>query len=66
MHPPVVGPMVLNAFAHTAGLEVGSFLDDSSPPINLKMSEYQGEPSDLTIQQIPPVLFGNEIGNEID
>ena len=30
MHPPVVGPMVLNAFAHAAGLEVGSVFDDSA------------------------------------
>ncbi len=25
IHPPVVGSMVLNAFAYAAGLEVGSF-----------------------------------------
>jgi hypothetical protein len=37
IHPPVVGSMVLNDFAHAAGLEVGSFLDDSVPPISVKM-----------------------------
>ena len=62
IHPPVVGPMVMNVFAHVVGLEVGSFLDDSGPPITAKMSEYQGEPSDLTVHQIPPVLVGNETG----
>ena len=52
--------MVLNAFAHAAGLEVGSFFDDSAPPISVKMREYKGEPSDLTVQKIPPSLVGNE------
>ena len=54
--------MVLNAFAHVAGLEVGSFFDASTPPISAKMSEYKGEPSALTVQQIPPALVGHEIG----
>ena len=39
IHPPVVGPMVLNAFAHAAGLEVGSFFDASAPPISAKLRE---------------------------
>ena len=29
------------------------------------MSEYQDEPSDLTVLQIPSFLDGNEIGNKI-
>jgi hypothetical protein len=67
IHPPVtvVGPMVLNVLAHVEGLEVGNFFGDSVPSINVKMSEYQGQSSDLTVQQIPPVLVGNDIGNEI-
>ncbi len=52
IHPRVVGSMVLNAFTHTGGLEVGSFFDTSAPPINDKMREYKGEPSDLTVQKI--------------
>ena len=61
IHPPVVVPMVLNVFAHAAGLEVGSFFDDSAPPISYNMSEYTGEPSDLSVQQIPPVPVVNDI-----
>ena len=57
--------MVLNDFAHAAGLEVGSFPDDSAPPISAKMSEYKGEPSDLTVQQIPLPLVGNEISSSV-
>ena len=57
--------MVLNDFAHAAGLEVGSFSDDSAPPISAKMSEYKGEPSDLTVQQIPLPLVGNEISSSV-
>jgi hypothetical protein len=30
-----------NAFVHAAGLEVGSFFDDSAPPISAKMREYK-------------------------
>jgi hypothetical protein len=60
IHPRVVGSMVLNTFAHATGLEVGRFSDDSVPPIRVKMSEYKEEPSDLTVQQIPPTLVGNE------
>ena len=56
--------MVLNVFAHTTGLEVGSFFDVSSPHISAKMLEYKGEPSDLMVQKIPPDLVGNEIGFE--
>ena len=62
IHPPVVGPIVLNAFAHATGLEGGSFFDDSTPPISYNMSEYTVEPSDLSVQQIPPVPVGNDIG----
>jgi hypothetical protein len=39
IHPRVVGSMVLNAFAHAAGLEVGSFFDASAPPISAKLRE---------------------------
>ncbi len=56
--------MVLNVFSHSTGLEVGSFFDESAPSISTKMSEYTGEPSDLTVQQIPEipsVLVGNEM-----
>ena len=60
IHPRVVGSTVLNALAHAAGLEVGSLFDDSAPPISAKMSEYTGEPSDITVQQIPPALVGNK------
>ncbi len=49
IHPPVVGPMVLNGFAHVSGLEVGSLFDDSVPSISDNMSEYTGEPSDLSV-----------------
>ena len=62
IHPHVVGSMSLNAFAHVTGLEIGSFFYDSAPSISAKMSEYKGEPSDLTVQQILPALVGNEIG----
>ena len=55
IHPPVVGPMVLNVFEHTEEMEVGDFFDDSVPSISVKMSEYQGEPSDFTVQQIQTV-----------
>jgi hypothetical protein len=54
--------MVLNAFAHDTGLEVGSLFDDSAPPISVNMSEYTGEPSDLSVQQIPPAPVGNDMG----
>ena len=54
--------MVLNAFAHAAGLEVGSLFDDSTPSIVVNMSEYTGEPSDLSVQHIPPAPVGNDIG----
>ena len=54
--------MVLNAFAHAAGLEVGSFFDASAPHISAKMREYQGEPPDLTVLKIPPTLVGNRVG----
>ena len=57
-----VGPMVLNAFAHPTGLEVGSLFDDSAPSIVVNMSEYTGEPSDLSVQQIPPASVGHDIG----
>ena len=62
IHPPVTGPMVLNVFAHDAGLEVGSLFDDSAPSISVNMSEYTDEPSDLSVQQIPPAPVGNDIG----
>ncbi len=62
IHPPVVGPMVLNDFTHAVGLEVGSLFDDSAPSISVNMSEYTGEPSDLSVQQIPPSSVGNDIG----
>jgi hypothetical protein len=62
IHPHVVGSMTLNDFAHAAGLEIGSFFDDSAPSISAKMSEYKGEPSDLTVHQIPSSLVGNKIG----
>ena len=58
-HRDVVS-MVSNAFAHAAGLEVGSSFDASAPPISTKMREYKGEPSDLTVQKIPTALVGNE------
>ena len=61
----MVGSMSLKAFAHAAGLEIGSFSDESAPPISIKMSEYTGEPSDLTVQQIPPTLDVNEIGTDV-
>ena len=35
--------MVLNAFAHAAGLEVGSFFDTSAPHISANTREYQYE-----------------------
>jgi hypothetical protein len=54
--------MVLNDFAHAAGLEVGSFFDASAPHISAKMREYKGEPSDFIVQKIPLALVGNEIG----
>ena len=62
IHSRVVGSIVLNDFTHDTGLEIGSFFDDSAPPISAKMSEYKGVPSDLTVQQIPSTLVGNEIG----
>jgi hypothetical protein len=62
IHPPVVGPMVLNAFSHASGLEVRSLFDDSAPSISSNMSEYTGEPSDLSVQHIPPAPVGNDIG----
>ena len=62
IHPPVVGPMVLNDFAHDTGLEVESLFDDSAPPISVNMSEYTVEPSDLSVQHIPPAPVGNDIG----
>jgi hypothetical protein len=62
IHPPVVGPMVLNVFAYAVGLEVGSLFDDSVPPISVNRSEYTVEPSDLSVQQSPPASVGNGIG----
>jgi hypothetical protein len=53
--------MVLNAFAHASGLEVGSFFDASATHISAKMRQYKREPSDLMVQKIPPALVGNEI-----
>ena len=54
--------MVLNTFVHAEGLEGGSFFDTSAPLISPKMREYKGEPSDLTVQKIPPSLVDNAIG----
>ncbi len=56
------GLVALNASAHAAGLEGGSFFDASAPHINANMREYKGEPSDLIPQKIPAALVGNEIG----
>ena len=54
--------MVLNDFTHDSGLEVGSLFDDSAPSISGNMSEYTGEPTDLSVQQIPPATVDNDIG----
>ena len=54
--------MVLNAFAHAAGLEVGSFFDASAPQISANTREYQGESSALTFPKIPPALVHNAAG----
>ncbi len=54
--------MVLNVFAHAAGLEVESLFDDSVPPISGNMSEYTDEPTDLSVQKIPPATVDNDIG----
>ena len=64
LQPPQsdVVSMLLNAFAHATGLEVGSFFDTSAPPISVKTREHKGEPSDLTVRKIPVVLVGNGIG----
>ena len=56
IQPRAVGSMVLNAFAHAAGLEVGSFSDASTPHISANTREYQGESSTLTVPKITPAL----------
>ena len=57
-----VGSVALNAFAHAAGLEVGSFFDASAPHISANTREYQGESPALTVPKIPPALVGNAAG----
>ena len=54
--------MVLNSLTHVVGLEVGSPFDDSAPSISVRMSEYTGEPSDLSVHHIPPAPVGSGIG----
>ena len=55
--------MGLNAFAHAAGLEVGSFFDASDPRIGANTRECQGQSSALIFPKIPPAFAGNTVGN---
>lgn len=49
----LVRPVVLNAFAHVAGLEVGVFVNASEPQVGAYTGEYAGERSALTLPKIP-------------
>ena len=54
--------MVLNAFAHAAGIEVGAFFNDSDPQGGENTGEYTGEFSALTFSKTPPAPAGNVDG----
>lgn len=54
--------MVLNTFAHSAGLEVGSFFNTSDPQVGGNTGEYPGESSALTFPKIPTAPVGNVDG----
>ncbi len=51
--------MVLNAFTHTTGLEVGVFFNASEPQFRVYTGEYEGELSTLTFPKISTVSSGN-------